>query len=252
MSARPARARPAAAPPPKRSPAPSAAKRPAATPARARTADRRRPADRGRARAIARSRAARARRRALLLVLTLLGSAAVAVAVLPHLGDAVKEITLPLRHEDIIRQQAREKDLDPALIAAVIYAESHFRDGQVSSAGALGLMQLTPETAHDIAKRSGGSGFTTEDLATPQVNISYGAFYLRYLRGRFGGNTALMLAAYNAGEGNVDRWLNEAVAAERDFKVQDIPVPETRAYVEKVLDAQRDYRANYASELGLG
>ncbi|MCW3013512.1 MAG: lytic transglycosylase protein [Solirubrobacterales bacterium] len=196
-------------------------------------------------------RAARRRRRRLVLCAVLLGALGAAV-ILPNLHHAVREITLPLKHEDIIRQQAREKDLDPALIAGVIYAESHFRDGQVSSAGALGLMQLTPETAKDIARRSGGSAFGIKDLGTPQVNISYGAYYLRYLKGRFGGNTALMLAAYNAGEGNVDRWIGEAARAERDFKVGDIPFPETRHYVEKVVAARRDYRANYARELGLG
>jgi soluble lytic murein transglycosylase len=77
-------------------------------------------------------------------------------AVLPRLDDAVQEVTLPLRHDDIIRQQAEDKDLDPALIAAVIYAESRFRDA-TSSAGRAGLMQITPETAREIAQRSGGT-----------------------------------------------------------------------------------------------
>lgn len=199
-----------------------------------------------------RARAAQRRKRLFTLVLTILVSGGLAAVVLPHFDDKLKEITLPLRHEDIIRQQAHDKGLDPALIAGVIYAESHFRDGQVSSAGALGLMQLTPETAKDIARRSGGSAFGIKDLATAQVNISYGAYYLRYLKQRFAGNTTLMLAAYNAGEGNVDKWISAAAQAERDFGVSDIPFPETRAYVQKVLDARRDYRANYASELGLG
>ena len=82
------------------------------------------------------------------------------------LGEAVREITLPLRHEDIIRQQAADKNLDPALIAAVIYEESKFRD-QTSHAGARGLMQITPETADFIARRSGGIRFEQGDLATP-------------------------------------------------------------------------------------
>lgn len=202
-------------------------------------------------RAATRVKAARRRRRLLLLALALLTGVVAAAVVLPNLHHAVRAITLPLRHADIIRQQAKAKHLDPALIAGVIYAESRFRDGQESSAGALGLMQLTPETAKDIARRSGGSAFGIKDLASPQVNIAYGAYYLRYLKGRFGGNTALMLAAYNAGEGNVDKWIGEAARAERDFRVKDIPFPETRAYVTKVLGAQRDYRANYAAELGL-
>src|SRR6266511_5495671 len=93
---------------------------------------------------------------------------------------SLKEITLPLRHDDIIRQQAAEKQLDPALIAAVIYAESHFSGGE-SPAGAIGLMQITPRTAHAIARLSGGTAFVTADLNDPEINIRYGCFYLRHL-----------------------------------------------------------------------
>jgi soluble lytic murein transglycosylase len=173
------------------------------------------------------------------------------VAIAPIFHSAVKEITLPLRHEDIIRQQARDKGIDPALIAGVIYAESRFRDGQVSAAGAQGLMQLTPETAKDIARWTGGVAFTTKDLGTPQVNIAYGAYYLRHMLERYGGNQSLALAAYNAGAGNVDRWLSEAGVQGKTFRVRDIPFAETRGYVEAVDQAQHDYRANYADELGL-
>ena len=131
---------------------------------------------------------------------------AVAAIVAPGVDKAVKEIALPLRHEDIIRQQAADKGLDPALIAGVIYAESRFRD-QTSHAGAKGLMQLLPSTADDIARKSGGTAFVQGDLADPQVNISYGSFYLRYLLKRYGGNVVLAVAAYNAGEGRVDQWI---------------------------------------------
>ncbi len=164
--------------------------------------------------------------------------------------DAFREITLPLRHEDIIRQQARDKDLDPALIAAVIYQESKFRD-QTSEAGARGLMQITPATAEFIAKRSGGTRFSQADLATPQVNIAYGSYYLRYLLDRYDGNTELALAAYNAGETNVDRWVRDAGGPGEFDRTDDIPFPETRHYVENVFDLRGDYRRHYADELGL-
>jgi soluble lytic murein transglycosylase len=167
-----------------------------------------------------------------------------------QIHHAVREIALPLRHEDIIRQQARDKGLDPALVAAVIYAESHFRDGQISSAGALGLMQLTPQTAHYIARKSGGTAFVVGDLATPQVNIAYGAYYLRYLLGRYRGNETLALAAYNAGEGNVDRWISAASERERDLSITAIPYAETRSYVTRVQEAKREYKRTYASALG--
>ena len=165
-------------------------------------------------------------------------------------NDALREIVLPLRHEDIIRQQAKDKGLDPALIAAVIYQESKFRD-QTSHAGARGLMQITPATAEFIAKRSGGTAFTQEDLATPQVNIAYGAYYLRYLLDRYDGNTELAVAAYNAGETNVDVWVRRAGGAEKFDRADDIPFPETRHYVDSVLEHRKDYRKHYASELGL-
>jgi peptidoglycan lytic transglycosylase len=192
----------------------------------------------------------RRRRRALLVIALLVGFAAAALAGLGPLGDVFREITLPLRHEDIIRQQAREKDLDPALIAAVIYQESRFRD-QTSHAGARGLMQITPETARFIAKDSGGTRFTQEDLATPQINISYGCYFLRYLIRRYDGNAELAVAAYNAGETNVDRWVKRAGGPDRFDRVDDIPFPETRAYVQGVFDRREEYREHYGDELGL-
>jgi soluble lytic murein transglycosylase len=209
-----------------------------------RPATRRRPASRRDAR-----RAVRRRRLALALGVALL-ALLVGALTWPRFHDAVQEIALPLRHEDIIRQQAAEKDLDAALIAAVIYAESRFRDGQRSAAGAEGLMQITPATAHEIARKSGGTEFETGDLATPQVNISYGAWYLRYLMGRYAGNRAFALAAYNAGEGNVDRWIDRARQRDVDLTIAAIPFSETRTYVQGVLDAREEYRMSYARELG--
>ena len=201
------------------------------------------------------ARSAAARRRVILRRrLTAIGAAALLAAIAaalvwPQVHHAVREITLPLRHEDIIRQQAREKGLDPMLVAAVIYAESHFRDGQTSAAGALGLMQLTPETARYIARKSGGTAFVVGDLATPQVNIAYGTYYLRYLLRRYDGNEALALAAYNAGEGNVDRWIASARAHDRALTIDAIPYAETRAYVTRVQDDKRDYASSYGSVL---
>lgn len=168
----------------------------------------------------------------------------------PYFRHAVKELALPLRHEDVIRQQAKEKGLDPSLIAAVIYTETHFVPRK-SSAGAVGLMQITPTTAQFIAHRSGGTAFEQSDLATPQINIAYGSYYLRYVLRRFDANVVLGLAAYNGGEGNVERWLAEAAAAGRSFGADDIPFPETRHYVRNVLKAQEEYRRQYPRELGL-
>jgi soluble lytic murein transglycosylase len=196
---------------------------------------------------------AKARRRRLVGLAVAAGLAltvGAVVAALGPLGDAVREITLPLRHDDIIRQQARDKRLDAALIAAVIYEESRFRD-QTSHAGARGLMQITPETADFIARKSGGFRFEQSDLATPQINIAYGSYYLRYLIDHYDGNQAPAIAAYNAGLTNADRWVAEAGGAGAFDAGRDIPFPETRAYVANVLDRRDQYREHYSRELGL-
>jgi peptidoglycan lytic transglycosylase len=203
---------------------------------------------------IASSRRAGVRRRARRRrgVLWLVGAVALAVLVgvlvTPLFQKAIRELTLPLQDADIIRQQAAEKHLDPALIAGVIYAETKF-DARTSPAGALGLMQIEPQTAEFLAHRSGATTFTIEDLGTPQVNIAYGSYYLRYLINHYGGSVTLALAAYNAGQTNVDRWVH---ARGDGLTVQQIPFAETRAYVSRVLWAQHQYRRTYASQLGYG
>lgn len=232
MSTRPA-ARPAA---PARAPAAKDARRKSA----ARTREARQ--------AARRQRIIRRRRiSAIVIVAALTGM--LAAAILPRLPDAVRELTLPLHHEDIIRQQSREKKVDASLVAAVIYSESRFRD-QTSHAGARGLMQITPDTANYIAHLSGGTSFSEGDLSTPQINIAYGTFYLRYLLRRYEGNEVLALAAYNGGEGNVDRWIREGRGGSDGFQAADVPFSETRHYIDAVLDARKSYRTKYASELG--
>ncbi|MGC1851377.1 MAG: lytic transglycosylase domain-containing protein [Solirubrobacterales bacterium] len=166
-----------------------------------------------------------------------------ALGVFGRFDDVIQELTLPLRHEDIIRQQSREKDVDAALIAAVIYAESKF-DDRTSSAGARGLMQITPQAAHDVERHSGGTTFELGDLSDPEINIRYGTFLLRELLDRYEGDVIAALAAYNAGPTNAERWGGS------ELSLDGIPFPETRAYVEDVLDKQRAYREKYDEELG--
>jgi soluble lytic murein transglycosylase len=193
--------------------------------------------------------AARRRRRSVLVVAVAAALVVAALLALPLARKAVNEFGLPLRYQDVIRQQAAEKKLDPALIAAVIYAETKF-DPRTSSAGAEGLMQILPQTAEYLAHRSGATTFTTADLGTPQVNIAYGSYYLRYLLDEYHGSTVLALAAYNGGEANVNTWVAEARARGNHLTIAEIPFPETRAYVARVLQARTDYRRTYASELG--
>jgi soluble lytic murein transglycosylase len=147
-----------------------------------------------------------------------------------------------LEYEHILRAHARNYDLDPALLAAVVYAESRFDPDVESAAGAVGLMQLLPETAKGIALRTGGERFVVADLRDPEINVRYGSWYLDHLRGRYDGDLRLALAAYHAGQGNVDEWQRSGGGIE---------FPETRAYVDEVERVRRVYASAYPEELGL-
>jgi soluble lytic murein transglycosylase len=147
----------------------------------------------------------------------------------------------PLKYEQSIRASAKAHDLDPALLASVVYVESRFDPDAHSDAGAVGLMQLLPETAEGIALRTGGTSFVVDDLRDPDLNIRYGSWYLDHLLERYG-SVDSALAAYQAGQGNVDRWLASSAG---------IRFPETRAYVSEVERVRRVYAEAYPSELGL-
>jgi soluble lytic murein transglycosylase len=168
----------------------------------------------------------------------------------PLFQRAIRDLTLPLHDSAIIDAQAHAKGLDPALVAAVIDAETGF-DARTSAAGAEGLMQLEPATAEALARQSGATTFHVSDLGTPAVNIAYGAYYLRQLLHTFGGDETAALAAYNGGETNVGTWIAQAHSEGHPFGLNDIPFPATRAYVQKVEQAQREYRQKYPRQLGL-
>jgi soluble lytic murein transglycosylase len=164
--------------------------------------------------------------------------------------EAASNLELPLSDAGIIREQAAKKKLDPALIAAVIYAETKF-DPRPSPAGAQGLMQILPSTAYYLAHLSGGTRFTAGDLATPSINVAYGSYYLRYLLDHYDGNEMLAVAAYNGGLTNVDQWVARARAKGSELSSASIPFPQTREYVRRVLAAQAEYRATYPRQLGI-
>ncbi len=179
-------------------------------------------------------------------ILVVLGLIAAVMVINGTVHKAIDEFTLPLDHEDIIRQQAGEKGVDAALIAAVIDTESKFSATAKSSAGARGLMQITPEAAEDIARHSGATTFKTSDLSDPEINIKYGTYLLAERIEYYGGDVVAALASYNAGPGPVEKW------GGNDMTIDDITYPETRAYVQLVLERQKEYREKYASELGYG
>ena len=148
----------------------------------------------------------------------------------------------PLRYEQIVRGHARNYRLDPALLAAVIYQESKFKADARSKSGAIGLMQLLPTTAQGIATHTGGTRFRTSDLFDPEINVRYGSWYLRHLLEKYG-DERTALAAYNAGQDNVDRWRADG---------DGIRFSETRAYVDRVEELKTIYRRAYGDELGGG
>ncbi|HET8894460.1 MAG TPA: lytic transglycosylase domain-containing protein [Gaiellaceae bacterium] len=148
----------------------------------------------------------------------------------------------PLRYASVVRGHAANYHLNPALLAAVIEQESKFNADARSNAGAIGLMQLQPTTAEGIAIRTGGKKFVISDLYNPELNVRYGAWYLRHLLDRYK-DERTALAAYNAGENNVDRWRRTGGG---------VRFPETRAYIARVERLKGIYRRAYRSELGLG
>jgi soluble lytic murein transglycosylase len=146
----------------------------------------------------------------------------------------------PLKYGSIVRGHARNYRLDPALLAAVIYQESKFRSNALSDSGAVGLMQLLPDTAKGIAVHTGGTQFRVDDLYDPEINIRYGAWYLRHLLDKYG-DEKTALAAYNAGQENVDQWRHAG---------RGIAFSETRHYVKRVEHLKTLYRRGYSRELG--
>ena len=174
------------------------------------------------------------------IAVVVLGGAAAAAWVVEAEPDWYLRARYPLEYEHIVSAHARNYDLDPALLAAVIYAESRFDADVESSAGAVGLMQLLPGTAKGIALRTGGDRFVVSDLRDPEINVRYGSWYLNHLRLRYDGDVRLALAAYHAGQGNVDRWLGDGGG---------IAFPETEAYVDEVERVKRVYAKAYPDEL---
>lgn len=180
--------------------------------------------------------------RALLLFVLLI----ILILILP---SALQRI-LPLSFSDLIVYYGNKTAIDPALIAAVIYVESSFRPGVISNKGAIGLMQLMPETAYWLAEQRDLS-LTQQELLQPPINVELGSFYLRHLLDRFPSEHAA-LAAYNGGPTNVRRWLEEDLWDGTWENAGQIPFYETRAYVRRVSILRRLYRFFYDRELQVG
>ena len=175
-----------------------------------------------------------------LAALLVLAVSAVAAWTLREEPDFYLRARYPLEYEHMIRGHAANHGLDAALVAAVVYVESRFDPHARSGAGAIGLMQLLPDTAKGIALRTGGDNFVVADLRNPEINIRYGTWYLDQMRGRYDGDVSLALAAYHAGPGSVDHWREEGLG---------IPFGATRDYVDEVERMQAVYADAYSKEL---
>ncbi len=169
------------------------------------------------------------------VIIVLAGGVVGGAAVVTTEPDWYLRIRYPLAYESIVRGHAENYGIDPALVAAVIYQESKFRSDAKSESGAVGLMQLRPETAQGIAVRTGGSAFEVDDLYDPEINVRYGCWYLRHLLRKYD-DARLALAAYNAGQANVDAWRRGG---------KGIAFAETRHYVARVEELEEIYEDAY-------
>jgi len=157
-------------------------------------------------------------------------------------GVYVLRRAYPLRYVGLIRYHAAENELDPVLVAALIHAESRFNPAAVSSAGARGLMQLMEPTAVWAAHEIGLEDFRFEQAFDPTINIKIGTWYLSRLINQFDGVQNTALAAYNAGSGNVSRWLDNAEFSADGRHLDEIPFGETRHYLVRIEGNLRVYR----------
>lgn len=160
-----------------------------------------------------------------------------------------KKYVYPFGYQTEIFRFSEKQQLDPYLVAAVIRTESKFINLARSPKGAMGLMQMMPETAEWVAKETQYPDFTIEQLNNPEVSIRFGTWYLASVQKEFGGNEVLMLAAYNGGRGNVKSWMKKYGWSSDFSNIDEIPFKETREYVKKVLRDRLNYRLLYEKQL---
>lgn len=140
----------------------------------------------------------------------------------------------PFEHQEVIYHYAEVNRLDPLLVAAVIKTESNFQTNATSPKGARGLMQIMPDTADWISQQRGGAPVPPEKLLNAETSINLGTWYLANLFDEFNGDPILVIAAYNAGRGNVRNWLNQQYWTGERKTLDQIPFLETRQYIRRV------------------
>jgi len=168
------------------------------------------------------------------------------LAVLFFKSDWMSRWMYPIHFMDEIRISAKNHDVEPQLIAAIIRAETNYKTGAVSKKGAVGIMQVMPDTADWIVKQAGFKGVTIKSVAhQADVGIELGTWYLQSLNQQFKGNRVAVIAAYNAGPGAVKRWLNEGKWDGKQESISNIPYGETRHYVQRVIYYYNKYMDLY-------
>lgn len=148
-------------------------------------------------------------------------------------------IIYPINYQDEIKQNCENYSIDEYFVCALIFAESSFKDDAISNKGAIGLMQIMPDTGEWAAEKIGLEDYSVEMLSDPKININIGCWYLAYLSDRFDSDAKKVLAAYNAGPSNVDEWTTE------DGTLGDIPFNETSKYLVRVQRYYEIYRGIY-------
>lgn len=156
----------------------------------------------------------------------------------------VKDYLFPFKHKEIITEYSERYNIDPYMVLAVIKAESKFNPGAESHKGAVGLMQITGDTAQWIAEQMGLNDYSQEKLYEEEYNIKMGCWYLNNLREEFG-NMDTVIAAYNAGRGRVNQWLNDSQYSKDGKTLEYIPFKETKKYVDRVNTYYKIYKAIY-------
>lgn len=156
-----------------------------------------------------------------------------------------KKFAYPFEYKEVVQAAAVENHVDPALVAGVILAESKFKHTAESDKGAVGLMQLMPNTAYWVGEQLNQSKLTDKDIREPMTNIKLGSWYLAYLLEEYDNNEILALAAYNAGRGHVDEWMQIYGWNTSFDDISAIPFSETKKYVEAVLKNRDRYKDLY-------
>lgn len=166
------------------------------------------------------------------------------VAVLLLFKTQILQKIYPQKYSGYVEKYAEENNLDPLLIYSIIKAESNFKEDAKSKSNAIGLMQIMETTAKEIGKELGIEQITVEKLYEPEINIKIGTTYFKILLDKYK-NHNLAIIAYNAGMGNLDQWIEQGIMDRQGENIENIPFPETKNYVKKILQNYKIYQEIY-------